>query len=706
MPLTKGIPLSQWPHRKRITLSGTGADETDYIMKLNVHRGFPVGDMTGTDIFLNNGCRTDFSDVRFVDANGNMLEYYIQSSGNYEIITDDMKIGYRSKVYNGAIYASNYILGGVYTSNGIFKSKDNGQTYKKITPDGTTDFYLVYIDSLGNIFGMRDSYLLQKSSDDGVTWATVLDMTAVSGYIEFDKICEDALGNLYAGRYQVANDVAIYKSTNRGDTWTRVFTDTNSQHVHGIAVDPFSGYIYAGLDGQNTPALKKVIRSIDQGANWTTITSGNSCDRTSFVFPSANLRFTSGGNATAPVAIDKTTDDVTFTPVLPIPGSIQLMQILGNHIYGPLVVQNNAGYSQIIQMELDGSNPKTIWEGPWDASDNQFSGLFNLSNPETPTASMERHLLVGKRATGSTVPYKHMRIYDGGQHYQACFHIKLKNLPATGGDIYVIYGNSSAISASSITTYSNPGLALPNPLLRLLMNEGVGTVIADSSGNGRHGTLTHISGKGNWDTVQGRRAGASYPWIVQDGVSYNFTEGDFITVPTDAEIEALTAFTVIAWVKTTNAHASNQQVIFSKGSTGSPSYFPEFALEMRSSFVGVGIEYDVTNQHATGTYGYGLNNGEWHMIGVAVNNIDNPAKVRFIVDAKMTTALTTLTTGINWANGADIKIGGLTGHIYMWNGNAQDIHLYPYAVTQAQVLQLYENRMRSLTEPAVATTLN
>jgi hypothetical protein len=685
--LSQLASIANYPHRKRISFSGTGSAETDYIMKLNVHRGNPVGDMVGTDIFLNGGCKTDFSDVRFTDANGNELEYYLQSHGNYELIYDDHKIGMHTIVYKGNIYAD----GLVDYAAGIYKSEDNGQTYSLLLASAD----LMFIDSSGYIYA-TDGYLLKRSIDDGVNWATVLDMTAVSGHIKYSCIAEDALGNLYAGRYQSTYDPTVYISADDGATWTASYTGaTPSQHVHGVFVDPYTDYIYAGLDGNNGGGIK-TIRSIDHGANWTDIWVSGDAGFVCMVC-TATRRFFGGGTVLAGNAIYMTTDDITFTPVLPAELSIQGMRQLGNHIYAGGVEYGASMYPQIFQIDLDGTNAKTIWCGAKDDI-GSFNGLCYMYGAATPNFDTERHLIVG--SPSGEAAYLGGRIYDGGQHYEATFHIKIPLLPAAGTDINVICGNPSATSESDITIYSQPGIALPTPLIKILMNEGEGTTILDSSGNNRHGVLTHTAGKGSWNTYPCRRIGSAYPWMKHSGKSYNFA-GDIVTIPTDATFEALSKnFTVIAWIKSIST--SNPAQIIGKGNGQT---WWSFQLRSPNNYipgvtVGNGTSTNVKSSPLPGS----AVNGQERMVGVIFNN-DTPAKVAFIRDGKVSSFSTALTFDIVPNNNLPLTIGADAAGGNVFNGDIGEIHIYPGILTALQIQQLHENRMVTATEPAAVTTL-
>jgi len=668
----------------RYTLSGTGSAETDYILKLNVHRGVPAGDSVGTDIFLNGKCKTDFSDVRFTDAGGNLLQHHLHSHGNYEVIYDDKKLGQFNGIYNGTIYASNIPDLGA----NLYKSTNNGQTYTKILD--SADF--CYIDSVGTIFAIAGN-LLKRSTDGGANWTTSLDMTADDGTCLMTSIAEDDTGNLFFGRYQPAFDCAIFKSTDRGENWTEVYSDTNIQHVHGLYIDPYTGYIYAGLDG-GTNFTAKMVRSVDSGANWTTIWTDKGAQAIGMIF-TPTMRIFGGGDKgpSAGNAVWITTDDTTFTCVYNMSEYIQSMRVLGDYVYAFSATHDGNAYAKIVRFPLDCSLFEAIWLGPHQLTD-QFLGLNMGCEPGTPTTATERQILCGNFDGTGDIDYKSVRIFDGGQHYQAQVFIKLPSLPAGGMDIIAWAKNQSP----SISIWQNPGIAHPTPLLRMLINEGAGgngTTITDSSGNNRHGTLTHTDGKGSWNNTSGRFAGASFPQILLPGASYNFNGGDYINIPTDAIFEALIKdFTVVVWVKIDNIASPSRQ-IFGKGR----SSYTGWSLQILSGVPRIEIGVEGTNEHHnSGIY----LKDNWHMIGVIIDN-STPAQVSHIIDG-IVRAPIAFAFDISADTGLSLRIGSHTSGGTYAIGGICDVQVYPYQLTQLQVQQLYENRPIAATEPAVVAT--
>ncbi len=133
-----------------------------------------------------------------------------------------------------------------------------------VFPDAPKDVRALFIDHRGHLLVSLKGHLsgafgrTYLSRDQGVTFVQVLDH-CVWG------LDEDSKGNLYAGVYHERKDpdcrCALYKSIDGGVHWIDVTpTSWRSQtHVHGLAVEPGSGWIYANLGDK--PGLSGCWRS-------------------------------------------------------------------------------------------------------------------------------------------------------------------------------------------------------------------------------------------------------------------------------------------------------------------------------------------------------------------------------------------------------------------------------------------------------------
>jgi hypothetical protein len=106
---------------------------------------------------------------------------------------------------------------------------------------------------------------IQRSLTNGVDWAFITEdiiKTEQGAWVTpymLDAVNPDII---YAGFYNV------WKSPNKGNTWTKISNFSSTQSLQSIAVAPSnSKYIYAAT-------FSNIYRTTDGGANWTNITAG------------------------------------------------------------------------------------------------------------------------------------------------------------------------------------------------------------------------------------------------------------------------------------------------------------------------------------------------------------------------------------------------------------------------------------------------
>jgi hypothetical protein len=198
---------------------------------------------------------------------------------------------------------SNYVIIGTnsHIGSGVYKSKDNGESWVKIANLGGTSVAVndsghiyvgdtgygqysvskdggytwthnphpspfirsIAINDSGHIF-VGGNYTAYRSTDNGATWTTL------SGGItsEINSIAFNDSGHIFAGNWQeYGSQSGILKSTDNGDTWTTVKLGFRVNSSHNIVINN-AGYIFVGSNGWG------IWRSTDDGVTWTQQNSG------------------------------------------------------------------------------------------------------------------------------------------------------------------------------------------------------------------------------------------------------------------------------------------------------------------------------------------------------------------------------------------------------------------------------------------------
>ena len=203
------------------------------------------------------------------------------------------------------------------------------------------------------------------------------------------------------------------------------------------------------------------------------------------------------------------------------------------------------------------------------------------------------------------------------------------------------------------------------------LDEGSGTVAADSSGNGNTGTL---SGAVSWV------AGVSGRALSFDG------SGGQVRVPNNPALEPQSAVTVAAWVKASSSPGVFRYVV-AKGATGCVAA----SYGMYSGPNG-GLEFYISRQRGTvyaasSDEGAGVWDGAWHL---AVGTFDGTT-IRLYVDGHEVGAGIAYPGALEYLlqDSNDLFVGNYPGCIsHGFSGAIDDVRIWSAALDAAQVQAL------------------
>jgi len=735
MKISGLLTLLGGTNSKLINISGLDIETSNYILPINIHKGIKRFDaVQPNDIYLDNNSTNDFSNVKFYDLDGTLLESYISNYGNYEIYPDSTIGTINIITTDGIIISSGRLENPGYVSY----SSDNGKTWIDIITEGSNK--LSFLDSSDNlfVFNTTDEKLYKSSnwkSDN--TWAEVLDLSGfTSPLVGTANTTEDSNGHLYISTYQNEFYPLIYKSIDNGDNWTDIFSpasckawvaetvytvgeivrpptvnnklyyctvagisgsseptfpttsggtvedggvtwkESQMQHGHLTKVDPYTDNIYVGWDGSN----HHIMKSEDGGITWNIIYSNSRGGDVVSVIFEENKRFFGGGwgGLTDATGILKTEDDITFTKSFEASHTIQGLKKLGSGYYGASVAERQQMYPQIIYSNDEGDSWKTILIQERDVSHSFIGDTFML-NTGTPTGETEEQLLVG--SYNYLTDYKHKRIFDGGNHYQASFYVKIPVLPTTGKTIRIVYQGTATRTSSIFSKYVSNNL-----MHRWKINEGTGTNIVDSVGS-LAGILT--AGTGSWGTVGARHAGATLPAISNTDHSFNFNQDGIIAITnssdnTDFNINL--GRTIIAWVKVPYQTISGYRFIFEKGAFSTNYYALGINAVGNLSFW---TRVSTRTTFSTNIANCYLLDNQCHMVGICMN-ADTTDKLTFVFDGIKGDPYSI--TPYIWDTSYNFNIGGSASADNRIKGIISDVQIYDADLSAAEILRLYEDR--------------
>ncbi|HLI18552.1 MAG TPA: hypothetical protein VKV22_09805 [Rhodanobacteraceae bacterium] len=216
------------------------------------------------------------------------------------------------------------------TGMGMYKSTDAGRTWSYIGLKDTQDIAAIAVDprnpdrvfvaAMGHVYGPNEQRGIFRSLDGGKTWKKVLYVNAYTSGddIEMDPKNPDVL---YATMWQQqqapwengqfgGTDGGIYKSTDGGNTWTKLTKGLPKVQQALLRIAPSNPQIlYAAVSsGPGAPdgTVVGIYRSDDAGASWSNVTKD----------PRPAMRI--GGGDLPVLAIDPKNPDIVYsdTPVL------------------------------------------------------------------------------------------------------------------------------------------------------------------------------------------------------------------------------------------------------------------------------------------------------------------------------------------------------------------------------------------------------
>jgi len=209
-------------------------------------------------------------------------------------------VGGRTRALAVDINNSNIIIAGG-ASGGIWKSTDKGTTWTlKSTnstvlsvssivqdprPGSTNTWYYSSGEFRHNLAGTVGSSFtgngIYKSTDNGETWnvlASTFSPNPASWESDFDYVLRVAVSPVNGNIFTACNGIGIFRSTDGGDSFTKVLGEVN-EHIYSDVAVASNGTVLAvlsaGFQGTTPAQSPGLYKTTNDGANWTNITPGS-----------------------------------------------------------------------------------------------------------------------------------------------------------------------------------------------------------------------------------------------------------------------------------------------------------------------------------------------------------------------------------------------------------------------------------------------
>lgn len=170
---------------------------------------------------------------------------------------------------------------------GIWKSTDGGITWNALPSTAGSGFnYIqkIVINSSGTVFASTRNAGIQRSTDGGATWTQVLGSGNTATTNRGADLAMATTGVIFASM-GVFNQDGIYKSSNNGNTWSKLSIGLPSSGYERIelAMAPSNNNrIYALFQNGSNNQCLGIYRTDNGGASWTEVDNPSAFGMTSF----------------------------------------------------------------------------------------------------------------------------------------------------------------------------------------------------------------------------------------------------------------------------------------------------------------------------------------------------------------------------------------------------------------------------------------
>ena len=478
-----------------VVIPTQAAEIEDGTIRVALHKHAQEGTEIWNELFSTD-FEEDFSNVRFTDGEGNELPYVILSHGNYDFVKDSNL----ANAENGMFVLSDGTL--VTTKNvRAAYSTDNGATWSNL---GTADIPAIvrFVDSNDNVYVENMTFQIVKLSESSSynTGTVVLDLSATQSHVYTLGCAEDDNGNIYMGQYQSAFDAAIYRSTDGGNTFTKVYENTNVQHVHHITVNHTvtPNEIWAGLDCSTTYYGPVTIVSRDGGTTWTEVDVPYRNRDYAYLFFKDNYMLGGGesnilGGPTAYKATKLSDGKTHYDTIIE---TAQGVRSINSPKDGIICVGGCSGGTNLTEQIYvsydDACTFKTAFMNDMEDVETASagSGCRWFTPYMIPRGASEAQMI------GSGFDRRYgLRCFFGGERHYAVAEVKVGNVTTAGKTIYCKTGY--AISVSNIEEVSKE----PSNLIYELKTDGEKIITTTGNAGEKHITFEEVDTVGYGETI-------------------------------------------------------------------------------------------------------------------------------------------------------------------------------------------------------------
>lgn len=705
-----------------IEIAGLDKDLENYVQKVHIHYGAERGTPQADDVFMDGSCQKDFRDIRFLDEDGQQLDFKILSHGNYDFIRDSRlnpSGGTLQEVFMLTKGANAGKLVRLNIGNRDLEwSADAGVTWTVL--NNATDYIMLcFVDSDDTIYTFyRDVYNEGTSeimyallaSENFATPHEITDLTAflrqkVTNPLDplYPKqpaqrihMQEDRLKTLYLAKYTNEADSEVWAKP-YGQAWRSVFQTYDNHHVHDISIDRTgeeNDVVYVGMDGSQAHPSRN-IKSDDMFATYDDVIvaidgyNDVGSDYPLLAFTDANgdqYRLGYGEtNVFGGPAIYKTKDDVNFYPVLLNHCRALCMRKVNGIMFASVLASYDNKLAMIMVSYDDGETWTVGYSEEYhDCVSVGTNGTRFATDEIDPLNADAPHMI-----WSGNQPAIPLRIYNGGaDDYFAIAYVKVGTLPTTGRTITCQGGY--LVKAPSRTPFVNT-MYDDDLLLQVKLNEGRGRYALETVS----GTNLLLPIGCTWAGAGTVRYGSLYPFI-------HPVRSNGLRVPNGGQIYVAGSnilpnknFTLTFWInaKITDNGANGDDAFFIGNPGGVHVYFDVASGSPYHHQPIVVVSDGAGNKTQLFAWDSVRNDNipfMWNHIAIVVSN-DAVPTVRAIINQCLQGTQTPITQASAWAPNPSVDETWLLGAqgFGSYTRNVADIRVYNHAMTMRELRDMF-----------------
>jgi hypothetical protein len=266
---------------------------------------------------------------------------------------------------------------------------------------------------------------------------------------------------------------------------------------------------------------------------------------------------------------------------------------------------------------------------------------------------------------------------EGTGHLEGSIdEVKIYNSALTADQIKLDYNMGAAATLGDVSDHTNEGVGGSDPVGWWKLDENQGTSnVYDSSGNNNTLTMNNFSSNSSWA-----------PGTLGSGLDFEFSSTQYLSITdaNQANLDITGDMSVAAWIKPEAWNVGPYLVAKSNMASGGFGY--AFRLTSSNSYAYISSNGTSVTTATFPTIEGNPDGSLWHHVTWVV---DVDTDIKMYLNGKPLGTPTSYTDGSIYNNSQNVTIGARSPSNYPFDGLIDDVRIYNYARTPAQIAYDY-----------------